>query len=247
MCSNVTTEDARKICQEVQRRGITRLCHFTQSRKLYSILVSGLLSRSLLEDEFSDLLTPTDMERFDKRLDYISCSIEYPNTWYLKIAQKNNPEKQLFNDWVVLYLSVDLIWAPKTLFSPCNAAYSGGRLLQPGYDSFKKLFERVVHCKQPRIRPNGMLPCCPTDDQAEVMIYQCIHPEYIWGIAVESEEQANKEYRRLRFLFEQAKRSLPPLKWFIAPDIFPDHTGWPPWSSMVRQGQRPQEVEWRPL
>jgi hypothetical protein len=84
------------IRQECASRGITRICHFTQSRNLAHIFDDplGLCStRTLQEHDLPH--NPTDTERFDGRNDLICCSIEYPNTYYFIKVREREP---LFKD-----------------------------------------------------------------------------------------------------------------------------------------------------
>jgi hypothetical protein len=91
--------DADHIKREAQRRGITRLCHFTQSRKLAHILteLDGIWSTARLVEIAPDLLDRMDQSRFDGHTNHICCSIEYPNTWYLNKIRDSDP---LFKEWV---------------------------------------------------------------------------------------------------------------------------------------------------
>ncbi|MNJ67246.1 hypothetical protein D3C77_634010 [compost metagenome] len=81
-----------------------------------------------------------------------------------------------------------------------------------------------------------MPDCCPTDDQAEVLLYKNISRSHIIGIVVPSKEQARKEKARLSFIHEIPKD----IKWIIAPDFFNVS-----WSSMVRKGNLPIEYLYR--
>jgi len=90
------------IRQEVAKRRIARLCHFTPSRNLAHIAageIGILATRNLQQDERS-VLNPTDLQRLDGHTGYISCSIEYPNAWYLDRARAQDT---LFRDWVILF------------------------------------------------------------------------------------------------------------------------------------------------
>jgi hypothetical protein len=228
------SDDRAQIKGEAERRGISRLCHFTQSRKLAHILtdLDGVRSVAELRQQAPDLLDQLDAARRDGHLDHICCSIEYPNTWYLRQIRDRDT---LFRDWVILYLSPDLIWREQTLFSPRNAAAESGALIQGGFASFIRLFAPSVQGAQGRVRSrtSAMLPCCPTDDQAEVLVQGHIARTDIIGLAVPTESAARTEQRRLSFL-----HGIPQIPWYVAPALF-DIT----WSDSIRRGQRPQEVQ----
>ncbi len=224
--------DYDAIQADARRRGITRLCHFMQSRKLPHVLaeIQALLPTQQLRDRYPDVLDVTDKERLDGRLDYVCCSIEYPNSWYFRKIQNRDP---LFKDWVIICLDPALIWEREALFSPRNAAAQGGALLQPGWQGWQALFMSQVIGAYDKTyaRSTRMLDCCPTDDQAEALIPDAIPQRYIKAIVVKDAQQAYKEQTRLETLGVQ-----PFFPWIAAPVLFTTD-----WSTLVRQGQRPDE------
>jgi hypothetical protein len=226
-------EDAAKIKQESIARGITRLCHFTQSRKLAHIVCNprGIMATSELRRVAPDLLDVTDNERLDGYLDHISCSIEFPNTWYFNKIKNQDP---LFKEWVVLFLKPLLLWKDDTLFCCRNASSQRGSLVTGGYSGFRNLFQpEIIGAKGLNFkRTPKMLSCCPTDDQAEVLVFGNILPEDIIAVGVYSEEQAKRERVRLCLLQDAI-----PLNWAIVPQIFTSE-----WSGLVRRGSRPTET-----
>lgn len=79
------TEDLDGIEEEATRRNITRLCHLTPFRNLLHIASgSGLRSVADLSNDERAVFDQQDLERYDNHPDHISCSIEYPNVWYLR-------------------------------------------------------------------------------------------------------------------------------------------------------------------
>jgi len=182
-----------QIQQECHRRGITRLCHFTQSRNLAHILgdCTGILSRKNLEA--SDLPhNPTDPDRYDGCDHLVCCSLEYPNVYYFA---KVREQDHLFKDWVVLLIKPHFLWKPGTKFCPCNAATARGAYIRHGFGSFSSMFAQTV----PGIRfsrPPNHLPCCPTNIQAEVLVPDPIGLEDITAIVVADEDQAKREICR---------------------------------------------------
>jgi hypothetical protein len=227
------TKDQQKIRDEALKRGISRLCHFTQSRKLSHILsdLDGVWATARLIEKAPDLLDRTDEIRADGHLDHICCSVEYPNTWYLSKIRDVDP---VFKDWVVVFLNPALLWRDGTLFSPRNSAAQSGTLIKDGYASFSRLFApSLIGAKGMTFtRRAEMLSCCPTDDQAEVLVYEHIPRSDIIGAGVMSEEQARAEELRLSFISNVTKP-----EFYIAPDIFTAT-----WSRSVRRGHRPKEV-----
>jgi ssDNA thymidine ADP-ribosyltransferase, DarT len=197
--------------QQVVSRNITRLCHFTPSRNLPNILKNkiGILSTKDLKDDERAIYNPTDLQRLDGHTSYVCCSIEYPNPWYFDKARER---EFIFKDWVVVFINPKYLWNTSTLFCPRNAASSSGRniILPSGFD---KLFAQQ---QGNQCRSATHLSCCPTDNQAEVLIQDKIHLSDISGVAVVSEDQARNEIARLNML----NISLEGIRFFIAPDLF---------------------------
>lgn len=225
------------IRREAERRGITRLCHFTPSRNLVHIVggPTGILATGHLNADERIVYTPTDLQRLDGYPDYISCSIEYPNSWYLDTARSQDV---LFKDWVVLLIHPRFLWMPGTLFCEHNAAGNRGRDVRGGQAAFSALFaDSVVGSKSRTFtRSAKHLVCWPTDDQAEVLVPDRIDPSDILGIVVSNETQAKNEAVRFSYLG-------------VLPDRFPiiicptfynkRHL-----SNALRSGRRPTEAVW---
>lgn len=188
----------KSIEKEVQRRGITRLCHFTSSRNLAYILTESIGIRStedLRNDEHS-ILNSTDLRRLDGHEGHICCSIQYPNAWYLSKAMA---DEKLFKDWVILLIDCKYLWQSGTLFAPGNAATDRGGRICDGLEGFLSLFADSVEGTRGRryIRTPSHLLCCPTDNQAEVLIPERINISDISAVVVRTESQAWNEIVRL--------------------------------------------------
>jgi len=224
---------------EADRLGITRLCHLTPLRNLLHIASGeGLLSVAQLEDERA-VFDQQDLNRFDNNPDFISCSIEYPNVWYLRKRRKEaTPLQRLFPEWVCLLIDRKYLWQPSTEFCPRNAAASGGTLLRPGYDAFCELYADRVTGAQGKDRGRGAKPKpCPTDDQAEVMIHRHIPLEDANTIVFADEEQATNNLGALRLLGVP----IDSLDFLICPSFFETQL-----SPLLRSGRIPAEVPWNP-
>jgi hypothetical protein len=226
-----------EIQKECLRRGVTRLCHFTPSRNLAHIAAGklGILATANLRRDEQTVLNPTDSKRWDGWVSHVCCSIEYPNAWYLVKAQE---KEKLFRDWVVLFIQPHYIWSIDTLFSPRNAAAQGGTLVYAGFPTFQSLYSNNILGAYDRTmtRTPQMLDCCPTDDQAEVLVKDRIRLEDIQAVAVRSEMQAQCEIARLRLggLGESS------FKFVIASDLFNPRIV----SPAIRRGHRPPETLW---
>ena len=86
-------------------RGVTRICHFTSTVNILHIIQSsdGILATDLIKGETK---RQNDKLRCDNLLDYVNCSIEYPNYWYWRQIKDKDP---IFRDWVILYISLDIL------------------------------------------------------------------------------------------------------------------------------------------
>jgi hypothetical protein len=172
---------------------------------------------------------PTDPERYDGRDDLICCSVEYPNTYYFS---KVRDKERLFQDWVVLYIDPSYIWHPDTQFCHCNATRERGKYIQGGIDGFKSLFKTT----SPPLsfsRKQSHLVSAPTDIQAEVLVPVPIPKTAITGIAVKTQEQAQREIFRLNL---QGIEFNTPV--YIVPDFY-DRTGL---SRLIQNGRKPTET-----
>lgn len=215
------------ISAEIERRGITRICHFTNSRKALEILrsESGIIAVDFLAE---DLYDANDSERRDGKKDYINCSIQYPNFWYYRRAKER---EKLFEDWVILFINPNILLLDSTKFCITNAAFKNGAYINGGVKAFKELFDDTVYGKCIRTRTSQMLSCCPTDDQAEVLVYRNILRKDIFAIGVKDEKQADRERRRWSLL-----PSIPDIDIIVAPDLFSRNA-----SDKIRSGQIPEE------
>lgn len=216
------------ILREIQERKIDRLCHFTKSSKLMHIMSSedGILSNEFFED-LEEVLDKNDRSRYDGKEDYVCCSVQYTNSWYLNKIKNKDP---LFQEWVVLLINPELMLDKSTYFCHRNAASDHGRNLRQGYEGFSAMFKETVQGQYLIRRTNSMLSCCTTDGQAEVLIYKNIPRSFITGIAVPNREQAKKEAIRLALI------EAPQIPIIIAPDLFSNN-----WSNLAKSGRRPVE------
>ncbi|MBV6624515.1 MAG: DUF4433 domain-containing protein [Rivularia sp. (in: Bacteria)] len=221
------------IKKEVERRGITRLCHFTPSRNLVHIMTGerGILATKNLKEDERSVFTPTDIHRFDRHECHICCSIEYPNAWYFDKAKSRD---DLFKDWVVIFINPKYLWFPGTRFSAINAA-SNHAMIVEGEQGFFNMF---VSSTTKATRSLTHLDCCPTDNQAEVLISNDIGLSDILAIVVPTETQAKKEAARLDILGIPHSK----YKFVIISEIFDKYK----LKKLISSGKRPKETLWTP-
>ena len=223
----------RAIQVRAQQWGITRLCHFTQSRNLGHIAtnLTGVLSAARLQTDEPYVFNPTDRERFDGFVDHISCSIQYPNAWYFSSARVR---ERLFRDWVVLLIAPHYLWARGTKFCPRNAAASGGKEVAEGLEAFEALYASTVQGTRGKtFRRSATHPLwLPTDEQAEVLIPDQVEHDDLLGVVVADEAQGRLEEGRLAHLGVEA----PPI--YISPGLFDPRA----LSAKLRNGRVPEEI-----
>jgi hypothetical protein len=226
------------IRDEAVRRRISRLCHFTPSRNVIHILsgVEGILGTQHLNSVERSVFTQNDLLRLDGHAECISCSIEYPNAWYFA---KTNARDAIFKDWVVLLIDPKYLWMEGTLFCPRNAG--AGRNILSGERGFRGLFADSVPGAGGRVftRASTRAPCCPTDEQAEVLVPDRIAIDDLKGLVVHDEAQAKNELVRFE-LAGVPKDLMARLKFIIAPTFFDK------WAlhECLESGKRPVETEW---
>lgn len=184
----------------VRSRGIARLCHVTRSMSLPFIIGrGGLIAASQLGEEESAVCYPNDSRVPERPKTHISCSVQYPNAWYLKAIQAREP---LFRDWVILLIDPDPLWQDGTLFCPVNAATAGGAYIRGGVDAFESMFDNFPLASR-FSRGLTHLASCPTDNQAEVLVHSHIRLHLLRCIVVPDGAQARRERWRLRQLEPQ--------------------------------------------
>lgn len=213
-----------EIGRTLEEHRIRRLCHMTQIDKLFSILYGdeGILATAFCN---SKSMYRNDMDRLDGKTEYISTSIEYPNVWYYSNKKNINP---YVNNWAVIFIDPTLSQEDKTLFCLINSAASKGAYISGDAKNFSALFNQQVGYRR---RTSNMLCCCPTDDQAEVLLYKHVPVCSITGIAFESEHTLNTMLK----LFDKYSINYPDL--YLSKELFSTEL-----SDSIRNGCRPREI-----
>ena len=172
-----------QILECVARRGITRLVHFTRLSSLQQIIQDrNILSIRQLRS-LRRFVATNDSRRLDRHIDYICCSIQWPNVYVLDRYLQKFPDTQ----WVVLFLHTDLLGQPATRFSPVNAATDLGHHVHQGIAGFRSLFAEEVPGDREIRRGPQHLWNCPTDIQAEVLVKDTIPTSFITKAIVMSD------------------------------------------------------------
>ena len=212
----------------LMRRGVTRLCHFTKLQSFTHIITSpsGILASSSIRQDTKNVI---DIARYDGELDHICCSIQYPNSWFLNKAIERNAN-QIFKDFIVLYVNPRIIEDHDVKYCPCNASRESGAYISGDMENIDSIFSTTVKTFRYPRSPH-MLPCCPTDGQAEILIKDSIPCEYITGIAVGNIDVAARVCGILKLC------NIEQIPIYIAPDILTTR-----WSIIIKNGNYPTET-----
>jgi hypothetical protein len=230
-----------KIEQEVKRRGITRLCHFTPLRNLVHIATSGdgLLATAQLNVAERKEFNAQDRDRLDGYPHHISCSIQYPNAYYVQNKRRDaRGEERLFPRWVCLFIAPHHLWRPDTLLCPHNAAGRRGANVAGGAETFAAMFAHEVIAPHATWIRRQHPACCPTDAQAEVLIHRQVPLRDLIGVAVEDSDQAADTYAVLR----QLEAPISETAFVVAADFYAPAQ----LAAQLARGRLPVESAWHP-
>lgn len=166
---------------QVRARNVPFLVHFTRTTNIPSIMEKGILPRDAFE---ANQVTAeiNDELRLDGHLDGTSVSIGFPNSKMLWKLRQENPGV----NWAVLVIAPSVLWTHDCAYCHHNAA--DGRISDlalkdlKSFDAFERLYE--VHEGFDR-QADKLKKFDPTDVQAEVLVFDPISPELIFGAAFE--------------------------------------------------------------
>ncbi len=191
-------QDADKIKEFVESRGIKSLIHFTRVVNVPEILKHGLLGRESIANK-GLCASFNDQYRYDNAADSVCASISFPNYKMFYSLQKRNLEE----DWVVLRLDPKILWEIPCAYCFSNAASSGVAKIpienRMGFQALASMFEDFP---PNTMRSNLRIPReYTTDPQAEVLILAPVDPSYILDISVNGKNKI-KDIETMRKLFE---------------------------------------------
>lgn len=230
--------DLLQINSDATRRGITRLCHYTGSRNFIQMVTeSSAILPTKVAQETGVTINVNDQERWDGRPDHISTSVEFPNAWCL---DRHMERDTIFDDWLILLVDPKYLWTAGTRFCGRNAAAGSGALVAEGFDAYSSMFAATVDGQGGKqYKRRGQLLCCPTDQQAEVLVPVPIPLTDVIGIVFKDESQAKREIVRIQCLGME----FPNMKALIVPEFFDKHK----LNSIIYSGRRPMEAVWEML
>jgi len=209
-------------------RGATRLCHFTKVRSLAHILMSedGIIATEFIPDGVKQ---QNDLDRLDNAKDFVSCSLQYPNCWYWEKAKERDVDV-IFKEWVVLTIDLEILKDKQFKYCNCNASKESGIYIRDNLSEIRDIFgEPTIQFKY---RTKNMLRCCPSDDQAEIMVYKNIPICYMNGIIVGNNENADN----IAAILKTIGKKIPI---YVSADVCNTN-----WSRMIRKGVKPHETEY---
>lgn len=168
--------DWQNFKQDVEKRRITRVVHFTTVTNLIGIIELGsLLSRTILEDLKKEIryYQPIDILRIDGMRDYICLSIQHPNYHVFQAQQRRYSQEE----WCVIVLDPQVLWWEHTKFAQSNAAstFAIGEGIGGSWECYQALFKgNVVRTNFYNSRTiqtrKHLKDCYPTDEQAEILV-----------------------------------------------------------------------------
>ena len=169
----------------VEGRAIVYVWHFTRLDNLEGILTHGLLGRPRIA-ELGIQSDFNDEYRFDGHEDAICCSLGHPNyKMFYRLRQES-----LGTEWVVIALHASVLWGKDCASCMTNAASNSVTCIpvaqRRGVAAFTGLFQEIPG-KPPRSEL-GIPENCPTDPQAEVLVFGNIETTYIAGVITQSKQ-----------------------------------------------------------
>jgi len=190
--------------KQVEKREIEFILHFTRLENLKSILDNGLKTREYLETNNPEAIFNDDY-RYDGFKNSICCSICHPNYKMFFPLRQADPK----NEWVVIGIKKDIIWEKDCAFCIENAASNNVTSIplekRKGKKAFKKLFKEVKG--KPTREKLGINKACPTNPQAEILVFDNISSQDIVGVAFQKSDRVKeyeKSHKGFNFVYHKA-------------------------------------------
>lgn len=168
---------------------IPYLVHFTRAANLATILRCGIYPVDRVHEIGVNPEINDDL-RLDGHRDGTSLSIAHPNCQMFYKYQKEDESVE----WVILLIDPSILWVKDCAFCKHNAADARISYL-PLADlktpqAFQSLYEELDSCL-PRAE-QCLKKYDPTDVQAEVLVFDVIGPEWIYGVVFESNQSRER-------------------------------------------------------
>ena len=179
--SDVRNEKIQDIKEFLNKRGVTKLIHFTSEDNIDSIKKHGILSREILSHRKIDF-DYNDHQRLEKCLDAISLSVSSPNRLLIDEFIKRYPGKR----FKILEIDPRILYEMKTNNKPIKRLYcdynAASRYAQKSEIDMSIMFKNEIckrHIVHNRINRKDHEP---TSDQAEILFFGDIPYPYILNI-----------------------------------------------------------------
>lgn len=181
-------KNRKRIKREAKTRKINFLMHFTRQENLESILVEGLIPRAEIEaDELP--ATFNDDVRLDGCPSATSLSIVHPNYKMFYRYRKTFTDAK----WAVLGIHASVLWKYKCGFCSENAASNHVTAIpieqRSQVEAFRGMFDEIDG--RPSRKELAIPDGCPTNPQAEVLVFGRIKPKFIAGVAFRDKADAD--------------------------------------------------------
>ncbi len=188
----------------IKNKEIDYVWHFARLSNLDSILQNGLVGRDQLE-QWNEPPEFNDHYRFDMQKNAVCCSIGHPNYKMFYSLRVNNPEEE----WVVIACKPKILWKKDCAFCTENAASNNVTCIpieqRKGKAAFENMFDEVEGIPS---RSELKLPDdCPTNPQAEILVFGNIEPKYIVGAICNSkdrETELKQKHPKFEFLYHRS-------------------------------------------
>lgn len=188
----------------VEKRNIKYVWHFTRLENLHSILTNGLIPRATLEAQSIDAVY-NDGYRLDGARNANCLSIGHPNYKMFYSLRQQNPQQE----WVVIACQPSILWLKDCAFCHENAASTSVTSIpianRKGVAAFERIFSPADG--KPSRADLNLPDHCPTNPQAEILVFGTIEPQYIIGAVTQSsarEHELEIKYPKFEFRYHTA-------------------------------------------
>lgn len=173
----------------IKARKIKYVWHFTRAGNIKSIIEHGLISRQKAE-YLADAPAFNDAHRFDHESSAICCSIGHPNYKMFWSLRQDHPDEE----WIVLGCKPQILWKKDCAFCVENAASNEVTSIpigdRKGVVAFEKMFDEIDG--KPRRKTLGLSVSCPTNPQAEILVFDDVERKFLVAAGCETKKQAQK-------------------------------------------------------
>jgi hypothetical protein len=192
---------------EVRSRNIEYLWHFTRIENLDSILVNGIIPRATLEAQRTSTIY-NDPYRLDGQKTANCLSLGHPNyKMFYSLRCQNSSQV-----WVVIAIKSEILYIKDCAFCHENAASNNVTSIpiqhRKSIQAFRSMFAPIIG--KPDRATLNLPDNCPTNPQAEVLVFDIMEPQYIVGVITPTkiiETELKSKFPSFDFLYHRAHYS----------------------------------------